>query len=75
MLGKVQGITQRLRRAAVGAHRHQIEGGKLDIGKLRHGLLSLLGSRMADIWRRPLLLCMGTSAGINARDSNPAELA
>ncbi|MNP54237.1 hypothetical protein D3C76_1487780 [compost metagenome] len=36
MLGQVQRIAQRLRRARVGPYRHQVEGGNFQVTQLRH---------------------------------------
>ncbi|MNO81095.1 hypothetical protein D3C76_723210 [compost metagenome] len=53
VLRQVQRVAQGLRRAAVGTHRDQVEGGKFDVCKSLHGQLSLLGSQLAGIARWP----------------------
>lgn len=64
---KIEGVSQGLCRATVLAYWHQVECGNLDIGKSLHGLLGLLGSRLAGVERRPCWLCMGIFQRFNAR--------
>ncbi|MNP29218.1 hypothetical protein D3C76_1222330 [compost metagenome] len=60
VLRQVQRVAQRLRRAGVGAYRHQVEGGNLQVTQLRHGASAKV------FGHRHFQLCMGTFDGFNA---------